>query len=235
MVLRAAERLHALAVRGRRSRRCSLAIGVEPTNETDATPGCVEQRVDRLLVAVHDVEHAGGQPGLGEQLGEQQRRRRVLLARLEDERVPARDREREHPHRHHRGEVERRDADATRRAAGAASGESTPVADLLGRLALQQVRRAARELDDLEAALDLAARVVDGLAVLGGDDPGELVGVRGEQLAEPEQHVRALGERLRAPRLEAGGRGGTARSTSSRLANATRRVTAPVAGSVTSP
>ena len=44
--------------------------------------------------------------------------------------------------------------------------ESTPVGDLLGRLALEQVRRAARELDDLEAALHLAARVVDGLAVL---------------------------------------------------------------------
>ena len=42
-----------------------LAIGVEPTNEIAATSGVVEQRVDRLLVAVHDVEHAVGQAGLG--------------------------------------------------------------------------------------------------------------------------------------------------------------------------
>ena len=50
-----------------------LAIGVDPTNDTAATSGCVEQRVDRRLVAVHDVEHAVGQAGLGPQLGDQER------------------------------------------------------------------------------------------------------------------------------------------------------------------
>ena len=49
------------------------AIGVEPTNETAATPGVVEQRVDRDLVAVHDVEDAVRQPGLLPQSGDQQR------------------------------------------------------------------------------------------------------------------------------------------------------------------
>ena len=47
------------------------AIGVEPTNETAATSGVVEDRVDRDLVAVHDVEDAVGQAGLGLQLGDQ--------------------------------------------------------------------------------------------------------------------------------------------------------------------
>ena len=37
------------------------------------------------------------------------RRRRVLLRRLQDERVAAGERRRPHPHRDHRGEVERRD------------------------------------------------------------------------------------------------------------------------------
>jgi hypothetical protein len=41
-----------------------------------------------------------------------------------------------------------------------------PGADRLGGLALEQVARAARELDDLETALYFAACVVDGLAVL---------------------------------------------------------------------
>ena len=81
-------------------------------------------------------------------------------------------------------------------------------ADRLGRLALQQVRGAAGELDDLEPALDLAARVLDRLAVLGRDHARELVRVGGDELAEAEQHVRASGERLRAPRAEAGGGGG---------------------------
>ncbi len=39
-----------------------FAIGVEPTNEIAFTVGMREQRVDRFLVAVHDVEHAVGQP-----------------------------------------------------------------------------------------------------------------------------------------------------------------------------
>ena len=54
-------------------------------------PGMFEDRGDSLLVAVHDVEHAVGHPGFREQVGDEQRRRRVLLGRLEDERVAARD------------------------------------------------------------------------------------------------------------------------------------------------
>ncbi len=47
--------------------------------------------------------------------------------------------------------------------------------DALGEAALEQVRDAAGELDDLEAAGDLAERVGEDLAVLGGDDRGEVV------------------------------------------------------------
>ena len=45
---------------------------------------------------------------------------------------------------------------------------------LLGEAALEQVRDAAGELDDLQAAGDLAERVGEHLAVLGGDDRGQL-------------------------------------------------------------
>ena len=69
------------------------------------------------------------------------------------------------PQRDHRREIERRDAgdDAERLAhrihvdAGAGA---------VGELALQQMRNAAGELGDFEAALDVAVRVGDGLAVL---------------------------------------------------------------------
>ena len=71
--------------------------------------GVLEQPVDRDLVAVHDVEHAGGQPGFRPQLREPVGGRRILLARLEDHRVPGGDRDREEPARHHRREVERAD------------------------------------------------------------------------------------------------------------------------------
>nr|WP_300149727.1 hypothetical protein [Propionicimonas sp.] len=61
--------------------------------------------------------------------------------------------------------------------------------------ALQQVRDAAGELDDLEAAGDLAEGVRDGLAVLGGDDLRDPLPVGVEQLAEREQHPSAPGHR----------------------------------------
>ena len=48
-------------------------------------------------------------------------------------------------------------------------------ADLLGELALQQMRDAAGELDDLEAAGDLALGVGQHLAVLRGDDAARFV------------------------------------------------------------
>ena len=48
-------------------------------------------------------------------------------------------------------------------------------ADILGHLALQQVRDPHRELDHLQAAGHLAEGVVVGLAVLGRDHLGELV------------------------------------------------------------
>jgi hypothetical protein len=72
--------------------------------------------------------------------------------------------------------------------------------------ALEQVRHAARELDHLEAAGDLAHRVGVHLAVLARDDRGQLVLAGVDQLAEREQHLRTPRKRRGAPR--AGGAGG---------------------------
>ena len=79
---------------------------------------------------------------------------------------------REHPHRHHRREVERRDAghDAERLADLV---DVDAARDLLAEAALEQVRDAARELEVLEAAGDLAERVRRDLAVLGGQERGD--------------------------------------------------------------
>ena len=106
VVLRPAERLHPLAVRGAglvdvpgdRGRadegdRCDLGVGQQP--------------VDGDLVAVQHVEDAVRQPRLLPQLGDPQRSGRVLLARLQHHRVAGRDGDREEPHRHHGREVER--------------------------------------------------------------------------------------------------------------------------------
>ena len=67
--------------------------------------------------------------------------------------------------------------------------ESTPAETWSEYSPLSRVRDAAGELDHLEAALDLAQRVGDHLAVLVGDQPGELVGLAVDQLAEGEQDL----------------------------------------------
>ena len=129
-----------------------FAIGVEPDERHGGHVGVLQERVDRLLVAVDDVEDALGQSGLGPQLGQDQGGRRVPLAGLEHEGVAAGDGHREHPHRHHRREVERRDADAdTQRLPERVQVD--PRRDLCREVALEQLRDAAGELDDLQPAL----------------------------------------------------------------------------------
>ena len=131
----------------------------------------VEQGVDRLGVAVDDGEHAVGQSGVAPQLGDQLRRRRVALGRLEDERVAAGDGHRVHPHRDHHREVERGDAGHHAERLADRRGVD-PGRDVLAELPLQQVGDAAGELDDLDAAGHLAPGVLQHLAVLGGDQAG---------------------------------------------------------------
>src|SRR5690606_8686615 len=74
----------------------------------------------------------------------------------------------------------------------------------------EQVRDAAGELHDLQAARDLAERVAVHLAVFGGDQRRQLVAVRVHQLPVPEQHLGPLDQGRVAPggeRLRGGGDG----------------------------
>jgi hypothetical protein len=182
VVLGAADRLHALA--GPRAALVHvLGDRRRPDERHRGDVRVVEQRVDRHLVPVDDVEHAVRQPGLVVELGDDVRHRGVPLGRLEHERVAGGDRHRVHPHRDHDREVERRDprTDAER----LAERERVDVGrDLIGVLALGQLRDPAGVLDDLHAADDLALGVVENLAVLRGDDPRKLVHVALHEVAE---------------------------------------------------
>ena len=155
------------------------------------------------LVAVHDVEDAGRPARLDEQLGQPHRHARVLLGRLEDEAVADGDGDPEHPHRDHGREVERRDAGHD--AEGLTHGIDVDArTGAFGVFALERMRDAAGELDHLEPALDVAAGVGEHLAVLGGEQRGELVHARLDQPLELEHHPRAP---LRVDRRPAGLRG----------------------------
>ena len=197
VVLGAAERLHPLAVGG--AGLVDVAGDRRRPDERDRLDvGVDQQRVHGLLVAVDHVHHAVRKTGLLPELGDRDRRAGVLLARLDHHRVPAGDGDRDEPQRHHGREVERRDhgddAEALPDRVDVDAGRG-----VLGEPALEQVRDAAGELGDLEPAGDLAEGVVEDLAVLAGDQLGDALLVAVEQLAELEQHLRALGERDGAP------------------------------------
>ncbi len=115
--------------------------------------------------------------------------------------LPRRDGRREHPHRDHRREVEGRDPghDPERLADLV---DVDPARHLLGEAALEQARDAARELEVLETPGDLAQGVRWDLAVLRGQQCGDVRPVRLDQVPDPEHDVGALGERRRAPGRE---------------------------------
>src|SRR5262249_14692351 len=79
--------------------------------------------------------------------------------------------------------------------------------DVLRVLALQEVRDAAGELDDLEAAVHLAEGVARHLAVLAGDERGDVPLVFLDELAEGKEDPRALRQRRGSPGLRRLARG----------------------------
>ena len=72
-------------------------------------------------------------------------------------------------------------------------------ADVAAVLALEQLGRVAGVFDVLDAALQFAVRVVQHLAVLGGDERGDLVGVFFQQHLQLALITRALERRRVAP------------------------------------
>ena len=156
VVLGAAEGLHPLAVRG--AGLVDVAgdrSGADERNRLDV--GVLEEPVDGLLVAVHDVEHAVGQAGLAPQLGEPGDADGSFSLGLRTTVLPAAMAIGNEPQRHHGREVEGGDdRDHAERLADRVDVDAGR--DVLGEPALEQVRDAAGELHDLEAAGDLAQR-----------------------------------------------------------------------------
>ena len=189
VVLGAAEALHALAV-GAAGRIDVFGDG-RRADEADGLDTVVgEQRVDGFLVAVDHVEHALRQARFEEQFGDPHRHRWIAFRRLQDEGIAAGDRRRTFPQRDHRREIKRRDAgDDAERLPHRIKVDAG--AGAFGVFALQQVRNSAGELYYLEPALDVAARVGQGLAVLGGQELGEAVVFLLHQLEKLEHHTGA--------------------------------------------
>ena len=183
------------------------AIGVEPTKLTAAMSGCSRMRSTATLSPCTTLNTPSGSPAAFSSSARNSDADGSFSRRLQHEGVAAGDGVGEHPHRHHGREVERRDAgDDAERLADRVDVDAAR--RLLAEPALQQVGDAAGELDVLEAAGHLAEGVGQHLAVLGGEEGGDLLAVGVDQLAEVEHHLRAARQRRGPPRRERGGGGG---------------------------
>src|SRR5690554_1924098 len=198
VVLGAAQRLYALAEMG-----AALVYVLSNRRGTHKADGghifMFEQGIDHDLVALHHVEHAVGQSGLLEQLRHEYRNAGIALAGLQYESIAGSDGHGKHPARHHAWEVERRDArnDAQRLAHG-------PVIDaignLLGVIALQQLRDAAGEFNNINATGDFTLRIGEDLAVFGRNHGCHGVDVVVHQTKESIDDARAAYWRRVGPR-----------------------------------
>jgi hypothetical protein len=140
-----------------------------------------------------DVDHAGRQVGLLAHLGEQQRRQRGGLGRLEHDRVPARQRRGDLPREHQQREVPGDDLPAHPERARV-EPEPGPV-ELVGPAGVvEEVRRRGRHVD--------VAGLADRLAVVDGLEHGELAGPLLQDPCDPEQVLAALGAGQLRPRPE---------------------------------
>ncbi|MNZ45270.1 hypothetical protein D3C78_629200 [compost metagenome] len=200
VVLRAHHALHALA--GLRGPVVDVGADAGRTDEGHRLDiRMVADSVHRIGATVDHVQHARRYAGFMGQLGEAHGHHRVLLGRLEDEGVAGGDGHREHPQRDHRREVERRDAGAD--ADRLQHGEGVHAAgDVVGQLAELQVADGGGMLDHFQAAEDIALGVRQGLALLGGEQRGQLLHVLANQLLVLEEDPRAGADRRLLPGLE---------------------------------
>ena len=125
----------------------------------------------------------GGQLGLLEDLGQQQRGQRRRLGRLEDRGVAARERGRELPGRHEQREVPRHDLPDD--AVGLVLAPRDAVAQLVGPAGVvEEVRGGQRDVD--------VARLADRLAAVDRLDDGQLARALLDQARDAEEVLRAL-------------------------------------------
>ena len=189
VVLCPAHGLHAFAV------CCASGIDIlcDVGGPDEADGLDVRMRQDGInshLVAIDHVQHAFRCAGLEQQFAQAHRHRRVFLRRLEDESVTAGNRHSRHPARDHGGKIERRDTghDAQRLTHGI---DINAGACAFSVLALLQMRDTASELDHVDAALNITARIRDHFAMLGRQQLSQLINIGFQQALEFEHHSRA--------------------------------------------
>jgi len=152
------------------------------------------QRVHRLFRAMDDVQYAFREARFEEEFRQPYRAKGRSLRWFQDKGVPGDDGEGKHPQGDHHREVEGWDTrDDTERVAVVILIHATT--DLPERPPLQEGRRAAREVHDLDAAPRLAARLIKRLAVVACDNRRQFVNVFVQKRLIAEHQLHAVHHR----------------------------------------
>ncbi len=212
--------------------RICAPTGPEPVNETTGSRGSATSAPAPVVRHGSTENMPGGQVGLGQQLAEQQRGQRGRRRRLEHDRGADRDRRGDLVRDQVEREVERRDAQ--HRPARHAADQRDPAGR--GRVGVEPLQLAGeapgllgRPPERRHRAADLGARPLQRLAVLGGDQLGDLVGPLGEPAGDVVEgrRPRVRGQRAR-PARPPRPPPRSARSTCSGVANVVRPTGAAV-------
>ena len=165
--------------------RCwiSRPTSVDPVKAILSTSGVIDERAAGRAVAGDDVDDAGRQFRLLEDLGQHEGTQRRRLGRLQDAGVARGQGRREFPRRHQQREVPRDDlpGDTERPGIRAEAG----VVELVGPAGVvEEVRGGQRDVD--------VARFADGLAVVERLDDGQLARALLDQSGDAKEVLRAL-------------------------------------------
>ena len=187
VVLGAHVALHPLAIS--RASLVYVPSGGIPSDKGDSSDvRIITNEVDTVVLAVDDIDHAVRKTGLLEQLEQRHAGGGVPLTWLHDVGVATDGRHREHPERDHGGEVEGRDT-STHPKGRPEGGEIHVLADSGHGLAQQQVCVAAAVLHHLQPSHHVALGVGQGLALLQGDQLGQLSDVGLDELLVSEHDL----------------------------------------------
>ncbi len=173
--------------------------GVEPVKAILRTSGCVASaRAGLRAAAGDDVEHAGGQPALVQQLGEAQRGQRRRAGRLGDDGVAGHERRGELVGQQRRREVPRHDRahDAERPSQHDAVDAGVEVRRVRAAQRLREPDVVHQRVDRLG---DLDAGVAQRLALLAGEQRDQLVEVLLDVVSGMAEDLAALGDGERRP------------------------------------
>ena len=190
-------------VRSRPSADCSTSFrptSVEPVNVSLRSRGSAMIGAKTWLDDDDGdhVQHAAGQPGLVEDLGQREHRERRLLRRLDHHRAAGRNGRADLARAHRHREVPRRDRVA--RADRLAHRDQPALAVRRRREATLDPHRLLGEpAEELRGVGDLRLRLRDRLAHLERHDQRQLVGARGDLLPRAAQDLAALARRVRGP------------------------------------